>query len=86
MFLVRKETWDNSVFYMGETRVRLPFGWTQARCQDDGASDAEREKRWTELFDQLDVNKDGRIDTNEFRSGLATWGVMPSDVDEVSHA
>lgn len=70
---------------MGET-IRLPFGWTRTRCQDDGASENEREKRWAELFDQLDVNKDGRIDINELRSGLVAWGVIRSDVDEVSNA
>ncbi|XP_053504740.1 calcium-binding mitochondrial carrier protein SCaMC-3b [Ictalurus furcatus] len=68
---------------MGEARVRLPFAWTRARCQDDSASETEREKRWAELFDQLDGNKDGRIDINELRSGLAAWGVVRSDVDEI---
>uniref|UniRef100_A0A671P0H8 Calcium-binding mitochondrial carrier protein SCaMC-3-like n=1 Tax=Sinocyclocheilus anshuiensis TaxID=1608454 RepID=A0A671P0H8_9TELE len=34
----------------------------------------EREKRWAELFDQLDLNKDGRIDANELRTGLSAWG------------
>uniref|UniRef100_A0AAR2JX10 EF-hand domain-containing protein n=1 Tax=Pygocentrus nattereri TaxID=42514 RepID=A0AAR2JX10_PYGNA len=46
---------------------------------------AEREKRWTELFQQLDLNKDGRIDVHELRSGLAAWGVARTDVDEVRH-
>lgn len=72
------------MLHMGEARVRLHFGWTQARCQDDGSSEAERENRWAELFHQLDVNKDGRIDMNELRDGLAAWGVVRSDVDEVS--
>uniref|UniRef100_A0AAR2K033 EF-hand domain-containing protein n=1 Tax=Pygocentrus nattereri TaxID=42514 RepID=A0AAR2K033_PYGNA len=46
-------------------------------------SGAEREKRWTELFQQLDLNKDGRIDVHELRSGLAAWGVARTDVDEI---
>lgn len=71
---------------MGEARVRLPFGWSRARCQDDGASEADREKHWAELFNQLDVNKDGRIDIKELRSGLAAWGVIRSDVDKVRRA
>lgn len=70
---------------MGDT-IRLPFGRTRSRCQDDCASENEWEKRWAELFDQLDVNKDGRIDMNELRSGLVAWGVTRSDVDEVSNA
>lgn len=66
---------------MGEARSRSPSCWTWARCQDNGVSDPEREKRWAELFDQLDLNKDGRIDVNELRSGLTAWGI--SEVDEV---
>uniref|UniRef100_A0A8C2ESC5 Solute carrier family 25 member 23b n=1 Tax=Cyprinus carpio TaxID=7962 RepID=A0A8C2ESC5_CYPCA len=66
---------------MGEARSRSPSCWTWARCQDNGVSDPEREKRWAELFDQLDLNKDGRIDVNELRSGLTAWGI--SEVDEI---
>uniref|UniRef100_A0A4W4EA08 EF-hand domain-containing protein n=1 Tax=Electrophorus electricus TaxID=8005 RepID=A0A4W4EA08_ELEEL len=65
---------------------RFPFEWTRARCQDNDVSEPEREKRWAELFDQLDLNKDGRIDINELRAGLDAWGVVQSDVEEVSNA
>ncbi|XP_016424760.1 calcium-binding mitochondrial carrier protein SCaMC-3-like [Sinocyclocheilus rhinocerous] len=68
---------------MGEARSRFPSCWTWARCQDNGVSDPEREKRWAELFDQLDLNKDGRIDANELRTGLSAWGVVRSEVDEI---
>lgn len=67
---------------MGEPRVRFWIDWPRARCQDNSVTDPEREKRWAELFDQLDLNKDGRIDANELRTGLAAWGV-PGDVEEV---
>uniref|UniRef100_A0A671P2G4 Calcium-binding mitochondrial carrier protein SCaMC-3-like n=1 Tax=Sinocyclocheilus anshuiensis TaxID=1608454 RepID=A0A671P2G4_9TELE len=63
--------------------IRFPSCWTWARCQDNGVSDPEREKRWAELFDQLDLNKDGRIDANELRTGLSAWGVVRSEVDEI---
>lgn len=68
---------------MGEARARFPSGWTWARCQDNGVSDAEQEKRWAQLFDQLDRNKDGRIDVNELRTGLHARGIERSEVDEV---
>lgn len=74
---------------MGEGRARFCFGWTRARCQDQdkGVSDPGREpetrERWAELFDQLDLNKDGKVDINELRIGLAARGLLRSDAEEV---
>ncbi|XP_055049435.1 calcium-binding mitochondrial carrier protein SCaMC-3b [Misgurnus anguillicaudatus] len=68
---------------MGEAGARFPSGWTRARCQENGVSDAEQEKRWAQLFDQLDRNKDGRIDVNELRTGLNARGIKRSEVDEI---
>ncbi|XP_026102478.1 calcium-binding mitochondrial carrier protein SCaMC-3-like isoform X1 [Carassius auratus] len=53
----------------------------RARCQDSGV-DPERERLWAELFAQLDLNKDGRIDVNELRVGLAARGMSWSSVEE----
>lgn len=62
--------------------VMWPRGWTRARCQDSGV-DPDREQLWAELFQQLDLNKDGRVDVNELRIGLAARGLSWSSVEEV---
>lgn len=66
----------------------MGFPWARfprALCQDRSANarDPEREKIWAELFDQLDVNKDGRIDIGELRAGLAGKGISRSSLEKV---
>uniref|UniRef100_A0A3Q1K6S3 EF-hand domain-containing protein n=1 Tax=Anabas testudineus TaxID=64144 RepID=A0A3Q1K6S3_ANATE len=57
-------------------------GRTQKHYESPGP-DREREKRWAELFDQLDLNKDGRIDILELQTGLAGRGLSSGSVERI---
>ncbi|XP_042559430.1 calcium-binding mitochondrial carrier protein SCaMC-3-like [Clupea harengus] len=64
----------------------FPPIWNRARCSDSGV-DPEREEQWARLFDELDLNKDGRIDVSELRAGLATRGLLSrGSVEEIVRA
>ncbi|KAM4603294.1 mitochondrial adenyl nucleotide antiporter SLC25A23 [Polymixia lowei] len=56
--------------------------------QDGGrwGSDPDRERRWAELFNQLDLNKDGRIDISELRAGLAGRGLSRGALERIVKA
>uniref|UniRef100_A0A8C6XAA8 EF-hand domain-containing protein n=1 Tax=Naja naja TaxID=35670 RepID=A0A8C6XAA8_NAJNA len=55
------------VKWIRKSRVQIKF--------TKGFRDPERRQRWASLFEQLDTNKDGRVDINELREGLARMGM-----------
>ncbi|KAF7240168.1 Calcium-binding mitochondrial carrier protein SCaMC-3, partial [Varanus komodoensis] len=54
---------------------------SQVSAAQESPRDPDRQQRWASLFEQLDTNKDGRVDINELREGLARMGM-----DAGSHA
>ncbi|KAG7485134.1 calcium-binding mitochondrial carrier SCaMC-1-like isoform X1 [Solea senegalensis] len=59
------------------------FPWVHCQESDSPGPDHEREKKYAELFDQLDLNKDGRIDILELRTGLAERGLSRGSIDKI---
>lgn len=46
-------------------------------------ADTDHEKRFAELFRQLDLNKDGKVDISELRTALAARGLHQGGAEEV---
>ncbi|KAG7504455.1 calcium-binding mitochondrial carrier SCaMC-3-like [Solea senegalensis] len=68
---------------MGEDEQR--FCARTHREGDKGAAEdaADRERRYEELFQQLDLNKDGRVDISELRTGLLARGLHRGEAEEI---
>lgn len=72
---------------MGEDEERFCAQTRHAGSEgngDSGASlDPDRKRRYAELFKQLDLNKDGRVDITELKTGLAARGLHQGEAEEV---
>uniref|UniRef100_H3D982 EF-hand domain-containing protein n=1 Tax=Tetraodon nigroviridis TaxID=99883 RepID=H3D982_TETNG len=66
---------------MGPRRGRLFL----AHCQASRAPgpEQEREERWAQLFEQLDLNKDGRVDILELQAGLSGQGLSKGSAEKI---
>ncbi|KAM9315226.1 mitochondrial adenyl nucleotide antiporter SLC25A24 isoform 1-T4 [Pholidichthys leucotaenia] len=69
---------------MGPQQTRTP--WVHCQNSESSGRDQEREKLYAELFDQLDLNKDGRVDIIELRKGLAGRGISRGSLERFVEA
>ncbi|KAM7386222.1 hypothetical protein PAMA_009047 [Pampus argenteus] len=72
---------------MGEDKERFCAQTHRGGNEESGGSatslDPARERRYAELFEQLDLNKDGRVDISELRTGLAARGLHQGEAEEI---
>ncbi|KAM7372514.1 hypothetical protein PAMP_009678 [Pampus punctatissimus] len=72
---------------MGEDKERFCAQTRRGGHEESGGSgtslDPARERRYAELFEQLDLNKDGRVDISELRTGLAARGLHQGEAEEI---
>lgn len=74
---------------MGEEDEEL-FGAQSCRGGKEEKSGAtpelDRERRYAELFRQLDLNQDGKVDIHELKTALAARGLQRGEAEEVRQA
>ncbi len=72
---------------MGEDEERFCAKTRSGGNEEDGDSgtsvDPGRERRYAELFKQLDLNNDGRVDIDELKTALAARGLYHGEAEEV---
>lgn len=70
---------------MGEDEDRFSAKTCCGGSDDDSVaiSDTDHDRRYAELFRQLDLNKDGKVDISELRTALAARGLHQGTAEEV---
>lgn len=66
--------------------ARRNRGGNEESGESAASLDPDRERSYAELFEQLDLNKDGRVDIGELRTGLAARGLHRGEAEEVRRA
>lgn len=59
------------------------FSLVHCQASRSPGPEQERQKRWAELFEQLDLNKDGRVDIVELQAGLSGQGLSKGSAEKV---
>ncbi|XP_033826675.1 calcium-binding mitochondrial carrier protein SCaMC-3-like [Periophthalmus magnuspinnatus] len=68
---------------MGEEEERSARIHLQENEEKGASSEEQRERRYEQLFKQLDLNQDGRVDITELRLGLDKRGVHRGKAEEI---
>lgn len=70
---------------MGEDEERFSTKTCCGGSDDDSVANADTDydRRYAELFRQLDLNKDGKVDISELRTALAARGLHQGTAEEV---
>ncbi|XP_061556163.1 mitochondrial adenyl nucleotide antiporter SLC25A23-like isoform X1 [Phycodurus eques] len=62
---------------------RSQRGENEAKAENGTSVESERQRRYADLFEQLDLNKDGKVDISELRLGLAARGLHQGEAEEI---
>ncbi|XP_051905650.1 calcium-binding mitochondrial carrier protein SCaMC-3-like isoform X1 [Hippocampus zosterae] len=58
-------------------------GTIEVKAEHGTSAEVERQRRYADLFEQLDLNRDGRVDISELRIVLAARGLRQGEAEEI---
>ncbi|XP_077590589.1 mitochondrial adenyl nucleotide antiporter SLC25A23-like isoform X2 [Stigmatopora nigra] len=62
---------------------QIPSSEKEARIENHASLEIKQQRRYAVLFEQLDLNRDGRVDVSELRIGLAARGLHQGEAEEI---